>query len=293
MKIKKVEINGYGCLNEGLSVDFVDGINVIYGPNEIGKSTFISAITNIIFGETNNEYIPWRNPEKFGGAVTFENNEITYRILRNFISKDIVLETYDNEGAVKTQKNYKRLDDFKREMAEIFVISDESLFKQVFLIRQQAIVDDLENRSDKELLRNFLMGVISNNCTRFINELRANYLDITKVNLDTMKTSRAARCRNLLGEKTELISAKKKNYQQLCGEMEKAAAYEKESVRVREQLIILNNERSNKETLFKTIDKFVKIIKECKNCEEQLEAIKKKKKRERNNLSNWNLRNLF
>ena len=49
MKIKKIKINSYGKLKEK-EINFKDGINLIYGQNEAGKSTLIKFITNSLYG---------------------------------------------------------------------------------------------------------------------------------------------------------------------------------------------------------------------------------------------------
>ena len=43
MKIKKIKINSYGKLKEK-EINFKDGINLIYGQNEAGKSTLINTL---------------------------------------------------------------------------------------------------------------------------------------------------------------------------------------------------------------------------------------------------------
>ena len=48
MKIKKIKINSYGKLKEK-EINFKDGINLIYGQNEAGKSTLIKFIINSKF----------------------------------------------------------------------------------------------------------------------------------------------------------------------------------------------------------------------------------------------------
>ena len=54
MKIKKIKINSYGKLKEK-EINFKDGINLIYGQNEAGKSTLIKFITNSLYGISKNK----------------------------------------------------------------------------------------------------------------------------------------------------------------------------------------------------------------------------------------------
>ena len=44
MKIDKVKITNFKCYEETFSLDLNDGLNVIVGPNESGKTTILEAI---------------------------------------------------------------------------------------------------------------------------------------------------------------------------------------------------------------------------------------------------------
>lgn len=61
MRIARVRIGSYGNLREK-KYEFGDGLNAVYGPNEAGKSTLRSFITNTLFGEGSKS--PVRYPEK-------------------------------------------------------------------------------------------------------------------------------------------------------------------------------------------------------------------------------------
>ena len=60
MKIKKIKINSYGKLKEK-EINFKDGINLIYGQNEAGKSTLIKFIINSLYGISKNQKRRKRN----------------------------------------------------------------------------------------------------------------------------------------------------------------------------------------------------------------------------------------
>ena len=54
MKINKIKINSYGKLKER-EIDLEEGINIIYGQNEAGKSTLINFILNTFYGISKNK----------------------------------------------------------------------------------------------------------------------------------------------------------------------------------------------------------------------------------------------
>ena len=50
MKIAALEIDGYGVWS-GLKVERLsDGMNVLYGPNEAGKSTLLQFVRSVLYG---------------------------------------------------------------------------------------------------------------------------------------------------------------------------------------------------------------------------------------------------
>ena len=54
MKIKNLKINGFGKL-KNIDINLENGINVIYGENEAGKSTLLKYITSMFYGLTKNK----------------------------------------------------------------------------------------------------------------------------------------------------------------------------------------------------------------------------------------------
>ena len=48
MNIKEIKINNYGNL-ENKEINLENGINIVYGKNESGKSTLLNYIKNILY----------------------------------------------------------------------------------------------------------------------------------------------------------------------------------------------------------------------------------------------------
>ncbi len=57
MKIKKINIENYKCFHGQFSLDFTDGVNIIVGNNESGKSTILEAINLCLSGLLNGRYL--------------------------------------------------------------------------------------------------------------------------------------------------------------------------------------------------------------------------------------------
>ena len=95
MKIKKIRVNGFGKLKD-LSLRFTDGLNVVYGGNESGKSTLHRFIGAVFFGlfkpytktrqysPEYDRYLPW-NTDVYGGSITYEKDQRGYTLYRNLL----------------------------------------------------------------------------------------------------------------------------------------------------------------------------------------------------------------
>ena len=139
MKINKMHINGYGKL-KGTNIELKDGINVIYGENEVGKSTLLNFITTSFYGISKKKngkelsdfekYTPWNNEEFSGKLEYILDNNKKYEIFRNFKKKN---PTIYNEKMEDISKEFN-ID--KTKGNEFFIEQtgvDEELFKSTFL----------------------------------------------------------------------------------------------------------------------------------------------------------------
>ena len=94
MRIQELELKNFGKFNKK-KLFFDDGINVIYGGNEAGKSTIHTFIKSVLFGlergrgraaanDTFSKYEPWDNPNFYAGIICFECGGKMFRLERNF-----------------------------------------------------------------------------------------------------------------------------------------------------------------------------------------------------------------
>ena len=94
MILKELNLIGFGKF-QGKKIKLEEGINLIYGENEMGKSTIHSFVDGIFYGflrpnvrsalytEEHKKYDPW-NGNRYGGLLIFEQDGIDYRIEREF-----------------------------------------------------------------------------------------------------------------------------------------------------------------------------------------------------------------
>lgn len=94
MKIQKLELKHFGKFTNK-TLDFSDGIHVLYGENESGKSTIHTFIKSMLFGlergrgrasvnDTFSMYEPWENPNYYAGRLQLESGGKSFLLTRNF-----------------------------------------------------------------------------------------------------------------------------------------------------------------------------------------------------------------
>ena len=97
MKIKNIKVNAYGNI-ENKDINLEEGINIIHGANESGKSTLLNYIISIFYGISRNKdgkvlsdyekYKPWNSTE-FSGRIEYQlDNGEKYEIFRDFNKKN-------------------------------------------------------------------------------------------------------------------------------------------------------------------------------------------------------------
>jgi len=94
MKIREINIKNFGKIADK-TYSFSDGVNIIYGENESGKSTIHTFIKSMLFGlergrgraannDTFSQYEPWENSNYYSGMLKFESGGKIFCIHRNF-----------------------------------------------------------------------------------------------------------------------------------------------------------------------------------------------------------------
>ena len=115
MIIKELNLKNFGKFSES-AFRFSDGINVIYGANEAGKTTIYHAIGALLFGmekqrgraarsDAYTTYQPWDNKTWYEGSMKFEAGGKIFHLERNFYHNEksvrLVCETDGEELSVE------------------------------------------------------------------------------------------------------------------------------------------------------------------------------------------------
>lgn len=144
MKIKKVHIDGFGKWHDQ-DFDFTANPQIIYGPNEAGKTTLMAFLVSILFGFADGrgknrfaQYIP-KTTSSYGGSVLVEINGHDYLIKRQRGRNGGKVSVTDSQGRQGGEQELKKL------LGPI----DRSLYQALFSFGQRDLtaVDEL-NRDE-------------------------------------------------------------------------------------------------------------------------------------------------
>lgn len=151
MKLNRIYIKNFGGISDREYI-LTDGLNVIFGQNESGKSTFLSFIRFIFYGAKKqrgkelsfrDKYMPW-NGKDMSGEIEFSLNGTEYSLSRTVSAtgrkKDVNLIN-------KTTGDTIAISDGDELGTELFKMSEQAFLKTLFLGAEGAQIS-----SDGELL---------------------------------------------------------------------------------------------------------------------------------------------
>ena len=157
MKIKELKVNGFGKLKDK-EINLKEGINVVYGENETGKSSLLKFISGMLYGVSKNKngkeisdfdkFKPWES-EIFSGKIkyTLDNGE-SFEIYREFKKKNPIIYNANQEDISKQFRMDKTKGiDFFTEQTGI----DEEVFYSTAITEQEGV--RLSNSSQNTIIQ--------------------------------------------------------------------------------------------------------------------------------------------
>lgn len=154
MKILDIYINGFGKFH-GRNFSFQDGLNIVYGKNEAGKSTIHTFIRGMLFGmerqrgrasrnDLYTRYQPWDSGGTYEGQIRLEHGNHIYRIERTFQKNKKEFKIVDETAGREIEPTRAFLDDLLCGLSETAYVNTVSI-GQLKCATDDGMVSELRN----------------------------------------------------------------------------------------------------------------------------------------------------
>lgn len=127
MKILDLYINGFGKFH-GQNLSFQDGLNIVYGKNEAGKSTIHTFIRGMLFGiekqrrtskgDLYSRFEPWEGDGTYEGSLRLSHKGRIYRIERTFQKNSREFKIIDETAGCEIEPTKAFLDELRCGLSE-------------------------------------------------------------------------------------------------------------------------------------------------------------------------------
>ena len=269
MKITNININSYGNIKDK-NIELKDGINIIKGSNESGKSTLLSYISNIFYGISKNKdgksisdfdrYKPW-NGNDFSGKISYKlDNSEKYEVYRDFTKKNPKIY---NEKMEDISSNY----DIDKKEGNKFFMEQTGLDKQMYLstvvsMQQEVRLNEKEQNILVQKIAN-LAGTGEDNVSykKAITKLQDKIRDEIGTNKTTQKP----------------INITQNKINEIEKELEKIRPYEEKKYGINDEKKQVIEEISQKEELYDIARKLKSVGEAQEFTKHSLEISKKNK----------------
>ena len=244
MKINNLKINGFGKLKDK-EINLEDGINIIYGKNETGKSTLLKFITAMFYGVSKNKnggtipeiekYEPW-NAEEFSGKISYRlDTNKNFEVYRDFKKKNPKIY---NENLEDISKSFnvdktKGIEFFKDQTG-----LEEEIFSSSVITKQAEVkLNEKEQNTLIQKISNILgTGDDTTSYATIVNKLKK------KINDEVGTSNTKERPINIIDNKIKQLQIEKQ-------ELEKYQTYKFEIderiTSLNEEIVNLNKELEN------------------------------------------------
>lgn len=253
MRILRLAIDGYGRFTQH-NVELAPGFQVIYGPNEQGKSTLRGFIGDMLYGQkrsalqrlfedANELRCPWINPESYGGRLIYhldDGREI--EVHRRFDRKNEMVQVYDRTHAADITNDFEQL----RNREPQFAIKHIGLSKEVFLNTatiSHFTLDDLGDTEALAQIRERILAIADTGEERSCADVTLRRLQ-ARIESIGQPGSRTKPLPSARARRAEL----EREYEEVRTLREELAEFEKRRQAVREEIAALRERRAGIES---------------------------------------------
>ncbi len=290
MKLNKFKTDSFAGINNK-DVEFSEGLNVLLGPNEAGKSTLIEAIFATIFKnvklrmnysddrEFNERFMPYPDGDYIHGCLHFEIDGQKYRVEKEWGENySVFLELPDGQKINSFDKVNEYINDL--------FIYGEGTYSNIVFVKQQ----DVKNAINRIVSNKNVTGAISS-------FLRKTVMELDGINIDRLKEKIGEELDELLKKwdidndrptnlDRDVNNPYKVGYGQVYGayinteqirlDMEKTQRLEKEFEDISQSLKEIKEERTEIENKIKELASLEKDIFKRGQVEPKIDTLKEK-----------------
>lgn len=186
MKIKTIQLQGYGLFSSVKFEFSTEELNLIFGNNETGKSTLCSAIPAIVYGFSDKAEAKrrqsWNVSSEFKGRIELEIKGESYIIERNFKTDNVVVQRigdgtitslFDGDGNPKGRTEIAR--GYRKLLYEDIGFPPATIFFNSIYIEQLNLQLELSDE-----LRRQISGAGNSDYLKALEELKVQYYALTR-----------------------------------------------------------------------------------------------------------------
>jgi len=212
MRITGLEVDGFGIWN-GLKLEGLgDGLNVLYGPNEAGKTTLLQFVRSVLYGfsPARRKYLPPVHGGPAGGSVDIATASGRFHLERHLKNGDEQITLSAADGTRQGEHLVKAL------LAEV----DEAIFNNVFAVglREMQELGTLGGTEAAELLYNLTAGLDRISLVEVMRELENSRNSILDRDGATCRMTQLIADRQKLREEIEELAKLTPRYARLANE---------------------------------------------------------------------------
>jgi DNA repair exonuclease SbcCD ATPase subunit len=162
MKLMELFVQGFGQFGTQRTINFKDGVNIIIGPNESGKSTLHNAILASLFAPGKAELdscYSWSNPDVCKVKLTYQTSDgEIYRISRDLKSKKVLVEKQDGADFTEVTRTEKEA---KKIISDHVGFPEKRVFENTVCVTQgemAALKEKIAIKQIKDIISNLITG---------------------------------------------------------------------------------------------------------------------------------------
>jgi uncharacterized protein YhaN len=215
MKVRDVQIDGFGVWS-GLSVDSLpEGMTVFYGPNEAGKTTLMNFLRTMFYGftsERRGRYLPPVYGGKPGGAIRVTGPGGGYEIARRATLND------PNVIGQLTVTSSDGITQGQHRLTSLLGSVDESIFTNVFAIglRELQELSTLDDTAAADELYKLSSGLDRVSLVDVIRQLRAARTQLVSGDSDASQMQTMFARREKLRDEIEQLTLRGRRWGELA-----------------------------------------------------------------------------